>query len=121
VEGRCAALERMDALRARQASASRLAVDVGEATARAREVLARGGIGLAALDGGRLVFEAGEDRGPRALEALRAAGIAVRGFEFLRPTLEEIFLQVVRRTPAPGPAADAAATSPEAFRHEAGS
>jgi ABC-type multidrug transport system ATPase subunit len=101
VEGRCAALERMDDLRARQASASRLAVDVGDDTARAREALARGGVGLAALEGGRLVFEAGEDRGPRALEALRAAGIPVRGFEVLRPSLEETFLQVVRRVPAP--------------------
>ena len=100
VDGRCAALERMDALRARQASASRLAVDVGRESVRAREVLARGGVGLAALDSGRLVFEAGEDRGPRALEALRAAGIVVRGFELLRPTLEETFLEVVRRAPA---------------------
>jgi ABC-type multidrug transport system ATPase subunit len=102
VEGRCAALERMDALRARQASATRLAVDVGEAIAPAIAVLALAGIAVAHAEGGRIVLAAAEDRGPQALDALRAAGIAVRAFEVLRPSLEETFLAVVRREPEGG-------------------
>jgi hypothetical protein len=31
-----------------------------------------------------------------AIDALRGAGIAVEGFELERPTLEELFLRVVR-------------------------
>ncbi len=108
VDGRCAALERMDDLRARQANATRLAVDVGDTVARSRQVLARGGIPVEGLEGCRLVLDAADGRGPRALDALRAAGIAVRGFEVLRPTLEETFLEVVRR-PAGTVAADAPA------------
>ena len=116
VDGRCAALERMAALRARQANATRLAVDVGKSVERSREVLARAGIPVEGVEGGRLVLEAAEDRGPHALDALRAAGIAVRAFEMLRPTLEETFLQVVRRPPVP-----VAADAPEACAFEAGS
>jgi hypothetical protein len=43
------------------------------------------------------VLHATDDRGPEALEALRGSGIAVRSFEVSRPTLEDIFLGVVRR------------------------
>ena len=101
VDGRCAALERMDDLRARQAHATRLALDVAGAEARASEVLARAGIAVAGIDAGRLVVEATDDRGPRALEALRVAGVTVVAFEIVRPTLEEIFLEVVRRSTVP--------------------
>jgi len=100
VDGHCAALERMDGLRARQASATRLAVDVGDAVERSTLALTRGGIVVDREDGGRLVLEAAENRGPHALELLRSAGVAVRAFEVLRPTLEEVFLEVVRREPA---------------------
>jgi ABC-2 type transport system ATP-binding protein len=115
VDGRCAALERMADLRARQASASRLAVDVGEEVARSREVLARAHIPVESHAGHRLVLDGAENRGPRALDALRAAGIAVHGFEVLRPTLEEAFLEVVRR-----PAAAVATDVPEACSLGAG-
>ena len=37
-----------------------------------------------------------EGRGLKALELLRGAGIDIRNFELVRPTLEEIFLSVVR-------------------------
>ncbi len=100
VDGHCAALERMDALRTRQANATRLAVDVGDAVESSTAALTRGGIGVDLEADGRLVLDAAEGRGPQALELLRSAGVAVRAFEVVRPTLEEVFLEVVRRDPA---------------------
>ena len=109
MDGHSAALERMDALRARQANATRLAVDVGDAVERSTAVLSRGGIAVDHEAQGRLVFDAADGRGPQALELLQSAGVAVRGFEVMRPTLEEVFLEVVRRDPARP--VDAAASS----------
>jgi len=45
-----------------------------------------------------VVFDVGSLKSPLrgGLEALRAAGVRVRSFEVQRPTLEEIFLEVVR-------------------------
>jgi len=40
--------------------------------------------------------------GLEALEVLREAGVAVRSFELLRPSLEELFLDVVRAGREPG-------------------
>ncbi len=100
MDGRGAALERMDALRARQANATRLAVDVGDAVERTTAVLTGRGIVVDREASGRLVFDAADGRGPQALESLQQAGVAVRGFEVIRPTLEEVFLEVVRRDPS---------------------
>ncbi len=108
IDGRRAALESLGALRARQTGATRLALDVGLRAPRAREVLADAGIAVESVGDGRLALAPGDLRGPEALAALRSAGVDLRGIEVLRPTLEESFLEVVRRngerTPAPAAA-----------------
>lgn len=96
VEGRCGALERLDDLRARQASATRLEIELGEPPARAAEVLQRLGLPTEAAGGRSLIVEALDGRALEALEALRVAGVPIHAFELQRPTLEEIFLKVVR-------------------------
>lgn len=96
VEGRRAALERMDALRERQARATRLAIEVSDGGASALEALRRAGIEAEPLEGRGVQVDTANGRAMKALEALRAAGVPVRTFELLRPTLEEIFLGVVR-------------------------
>jgi ABC-type multidrug transport system ATPase subunit len=96
VEGRCGALERLDDLRARQAGATRLEIEMSEPAARAAAVVA--GLGLAFETTGErtLTVEALDGRALEVLEAIRAAGVPVRSFELQRPSLEEIFLKVVR-------------------------
>jgi ABC-type multidrug transport system ATPase subunit len=96
VEGRCAALERMDALRERQARATRLAIELSGDGARALEALRGAGIEAEPLPGRGVQVDTGDGHAIRALETLRAAGVPVRTFELQRPTLEEIFLGVVR-------------------------
>jgi Cu-processing system ATP-binding protein len=99
-EGRSAVIERMDALRARQAGATRLAIDVPEArAAAAAAALEQRGIVVHAVDDRRLALDGANGNGPLALETLRAAGIEVLSFELQKPTLEEIFLEVVRGRP----------------------
>ena len=96
VEGRCGALERLNDLRARQASATRLEIELNGPPERAIEVIARLGLRTEVADARRLMVEALDGRALEALEALRVAGIEVHAFELQRPTLEEIFLKVVR-------------------------
>lgn len=95
-KGRRAALESLAELRARQAGDTRLEIETDGAAAPAREALGRSGIACDTLGDRRLSVEGGNGNGVAALEALRGAGIAVRAFELTRPTLEEIFLNVVR-------------------------
>ena len=99
VDGRCAALERMDDLRARQAGATRLAIELREAPARAMAVLAALGLAVEQLGDHSLRVEALDGRALEVLEAMRSAGVALQSFELQRPTLEEIFLKVVRGGP----------------------
>jgi ABC-type multidrug transport system ATPase subunit len=96
VDGRRAALERMDALRERQARATRLAIDLADDGVPALEALRRAGIAAEPLAGRGVRVETGDGHAIQALETLRAAGVPVRTFELQRPTLEEIFLGVVR-------------------------
>ena len=56
----------------------------------------RHGIRAEALPGGGVVVEAPDGRGPEALEILRGAALEVLSFEVQRPSLEEIFLSVVK-------------------------
>ena len=104
VDGRRAALERLDALRARQASATRLAIELpgAEATERATRVLSGAGIPIVCRGDTRLVLEAANGRGMGVFEALRESGVRVGSLEVERPTLEEIFLGVVRGAPRHG-------------------
>ena len=96
VEGRRAALERMDALRERQARATRLTIELAEDGTRALDALRGAGIEAESLAGRGVRVDGSNGNGVHALETLRAAGVPVRTFELLRPTLEEIFLGVVR-------------------------
>jgi len=96
VGGRRAALERLDDLRARQLNASRLVVELHEAHPALAAVLDPLGVPWTLSDPRRLTFASTNGRGLEALERLRAAGVGVRSFEVHRPTLEELFLEVVR-------------------------
>ena len=96
VDGRRAALERLDALRERQAAATRLAVALRGDASRATALLARHGLEAQAGEGEDIVVEARNGRALETLEHLRAGGIEIRSFELLRPTLEETFMSVVR-------------------------
>ena len=93
--GRQVALESLADLRARQASGSRLEIEVRDGTA-ARDALSRRAIPFESRDERRLSVEGANGRGIAALEALRGAGVEIRTFELTRPSLEEIFLAAVR-------------------------
>ncbi|HEX7076829.1 MAG TPA: ABC transporter ATP-binding protein [Candidatus Eisenbacteria bacterium] len=108
-EGRRAALESLSSLRERQASSTRLAIETRGEAASAAAALARRGIASAPIDATRLTVDGSDGRGVAALEALREDAVAVRSFELVRPSLEEIFLAVIRRER--GVAARAAAGS----------
>jgi ABC-type uncharacterized transport system ATPase subunit len=95
--GRRVALESVHELRQRQVGATRLVVEVSGDAAPARAALERSGFACEILDSSRLVVDGAAGRGVAALEAVRDAGVAVRSFELSRPTLEELFLTVVRR------------------------
>jgi len=96
VGGRGAALESASDLRARQVSATRLVVELDEPAERASAVLTAKHIEHSLLEGRALSVDARDGRFLEVLDVLRGAGVAVRSFEMQRPTLEEIFLTVVR-------------------------
>jgi hypothetical protein len=76
--------------------ATRLVIElVGDVHA-ARGVLEGAGFAPETLDTRRLVLDGAGERGVAALALLRDAGVPVRSFELSRPTLEELFLSVVR-------------------------
>jgi Cu-processing system ATP-binding protein len=94
-EGRCAGLERLADLRVRQARASRLAIElVGDPAVAFARLSERG---LRAETGADLRVRIAAVNGDAlgALETLRDAGVAIRSFEFERPTLEDLFLEAV--------------------------
>ena len=96
VDGQRAALERLDDLRARQVDASSLALEVEGPASRAAAVLARAGLAPRVVGERDLSLENLDGHALQALETLRRERIGVRSFEIQRPTLEEIFLRVVR-------------------------
>jgi Cu-processing system ATP-binding protein len=97
VDGRRAALERLDDLRARQADAAELALEVEGSATDAAQVLSGLGLSLRVLGEHDLRLENFDGRALDALEALRRRHIGVRSLEMQKPTLEEIFLRVVRK------------------------
>ena len=112
VDGANAALHGLDELRTRQVHASRLIVEIDGALGPALHALASRGLEVEALPGRGLAIGVAEGRGPEALELLRASDIPIRTFAVERPTLEEIFIRVVRDErrrgrPAAGPGAAA--------------
>ena len=96
VGGRRAALERLVELRERQVHATRLVVELAAPCAPAAEALARRGLACRLAVERTLVCEGADGRAAEALETLRSAGAAVRSFEIQRPTLEDVFLEVVK-------------------------
>jgi len=104
VDGRRAALESIAALRTRQVGATRLHVELAGDRAAAFEALTPRGFALEVRPDREIVVETSNGGGLEALEALRAAGVAIRSFELQRPTLEELFIEVVRAgRKQPGP------------------
>jgi len=96
VEGRRAALESLTELRTRQARATRLLITLEGSVEPAIAALAKHGLAGDASSPQRLTVDASNGHPLAALEALRGAGVPVRTFEVERPTLEEMFLTVVR-------------------------
>ena len=96
VNGHCAGLERLDALRERQVSATRLLARLDEPAGRAIQLLSQAGFVSEAVADRMIAVEAANGKGLEALETLRTAGVPVKSFEQLRPTLEETFLETVR-------------------------
>jgi ABC-type multidrug transport system ATPase subunit len=96
VDGRRAALERLGDLRARQAGATRLAIELREPAGRAAAALASLGLTCEAAGERSFAVEVHDGRALEVLETLRAAGVTIESFELQRPTLEEMFLSVVR-------------------------
>ena len=98
VDGRRAALESLVALRERQIEATRLRIELqSEDPALAVAALARRGLACTNGDGRDLVVELAGRPALEPLEVLREERVAVRSFEMMRPTLEELFLSVVRK------------------------
>jgi len=97
VDGRCAALESLVALRERQVHATRLRIELaGEDTSAAVAALTRRSLGCESNGGRSLIVELAGRPPLEPLEVLREERVAVRSFEMMRPTLEELFLSVVR-------------------------
>jgi Cu-processing system ATP-binding protein len=95
VGGRQAGLEKIHDLRLRQAQATRLRIDLASQDARALPVLTRMGFARVSEDAEILLVENADGRAVEALDALRGAGVAVRSFELVKPTLEDLFLETV--------------------------
>jgi len=108
LHGRRAALESLSALRERQMNATRLVIEFREDALVARDRLGAAGIPCEVLDSRRITVDGADGKGALALEALREGGIPVRSFELSRPTLEELFLAVVRQERGEEAAAPAA-------------
>jgi heme ABC exporter ATP-binding subunit CcmA len=97
VEGRRAALESLDDLRLRQMRAAHLIIEMERPDPRALPALQARGFTPEPHGANALVVDGSNGHGFEALETLRATGVAVRSFEIQRPTLEEMFLAVVKR------------------------
>ena len=96
LDGRRVALERLSDLRERQLQASRLRIELRESSELAEQVLRREGLAFETLGPRELVVEAANGRSLDVLESLRGAGVSLRTFQLQGPTLEEMFLLVVR-------------------------
>ena len=97
VGGRAAAIERLDDLKTRQVSATRLVLQFADGAADlAASVLSSRGIAATRVNAHAVSLDASGDGYVDALDALRHADVAVRSFEVARPTLEELFLRVVQ-------------------------
>ncbi|HET7225255.1 MAG TPA: ABC transporter ATP-binding protein, partial [Candidatus Eisenbacteria bacterium] len=107
VDGRCAALQRMSDLRGRQLAMTRLVLEPLD-LARAHAVLVARGLEVSPR-GRLLAVDAANGHALGALEALRSAGVGLRRFDVERPSLEDIFLDVVRRERGATPAVSAPA------------
>ncbi len=96
LDGRQAALERLADLRERQLQASRLRIELRDSGDRASQILRQAGLAFETVGAHGLVVQASNGRSLDVLESLREAGVAMRSFQLQGPTLEEMFLNVVR-------------------------
>jgi Cu-processing system ATP-binding protein len=96
LDGRRAALERLADLRERQLQASRLLIELREPADGAEQILRRERLSFETVGPRELVVQATNGRSLDVLETLRGSGVALRSFQLQGPTLEEMFLSVVR-------------------------
>ena len=96
-DGKRAALESLADLRERQVQASRLRVELQETAVGAEAALRGHGVSYERIGERELMVHAANGSGVKVLECLRGAGIDIRSFKLQGPTLEEIFLSVVRK------------------------
>ena len=99
VAGRQAGLERIADLKLRQAKAARLRVVLPAPDPRAAAALARAGLANVSEGDSALLVDAVNGNAVAALDTLRDAGVGVRSFELVRPTLEDLFLEAVAAGP----------------------
>jgi Cu-processing system ATP-binding protein len=96
LDGRQAALERIAELRERQLQASRLFIELRDSNEAAARVLTNAGLLFEPVGAHALIVHASNGKSLDVLETLRGAGVTLRSFQLQGPTLEEIFLAVVR-------------------------
>ena len=96
LDGRRAGLERLSDLRERQLQASRLRIELREPSATVERILRNAGLAFEVMGPRELVVEATNGRTLDVLESIRGAGVGLRSFQLQGPTLEEMFLAVVR-------------------------
>lgn len=96
LDGRQAALERIAELRERQLQASRLVIELRDPSEAAARVLRHAGLPFETVGAHGLVVNASNGKSLDVLETLRGAGVTMRSFQLQGPTLEEMFLTVVR-------------------------
>jgi ABC-2 type transport system ATP-binding protein len=95
LDGAAAAVLRLEELRTRQIHDSRLIIESEDDLDAAVAALAAQGIHAGVRRGRGLAIEDASRRGSEAHELLRRLGVTIRTFEVERPSLEEIFLEVV--------------------------
>ena len=96
LDGRQVALERIAELRERQLQASRLVIELRDPSEAAARVLRHAGLSFETVGAHGLVVNASNGKSLDVLETLRGAGVTMRSFQLQGPTLEEMFLAVVR-------------------------
>ena len=96
LDGRAVAVERLEDLRQRQLRASRLRIETRGAADAAEPLLLRMDVPFERTGSRELTVAATNGRSLEVLDALRGAGVDLRSFQMQGPTLEEIFLAVVR-------------------------
>ncbi len=96
VAGQRVAEESLADFRARQGDATRLVVEIAGPVEDAHAALRARALPFTSAGERAVAVDARNGHAGDTLETLRRAGVAIRSFELVRPTLEELFLAVVR-------------------------